>query len=1044
MWSNMQTHEQPVKQMTQRPRRTRPVCLMLAMLVCVGVAGAADTPIQAPPRTIFDVTALLEQFKPDPLKVENAKARLAQQPPEGADDATLARFYFDRARAADELGDARKRREDFSKAKEYVSGTVETWWVLDGLSAAETAVGNLRNVVEIRQQAAKIAGSPTRAIHDYARLVGDYLALGDRAVAIQQLDKLEQTFTTIKNSNRSGWFDNTYLSRVEQGRAYVAMATGKYALAEAQFRKSIKALEDYIELTPRIPESAGRTGAIAGQKQRREGLLISLSRAQIAQGNFFDAELTLREALKSALSERGANDVLAQAIVSAMAALLNDSGRFKESEVVLTNSLRILREIGVSQETATYLLARSRLTDTLVGQGRWKDALANHQVSLAALSADPVLSKRFQTSSVSAIIAMLHTGQIDEADVLLKEKAGESQQWLGADHRSTAEFLALQAVARAKQGKLDEALAIFRKTVPLLVSATTEQADSSALRSQRLALVFETYLSVLGRVRGTVIEQQAGISAADEGFLLSDGVRNQSTQQAVVASAIRAAASDPVIGGDIRRLQDLDQEQASLHKILRDLMNVPADQLLPKVIADMKARIAAIGEDKREQRSSIEKRFPAYSNLVSPRAPSIAEARESLRPGEALLNIFSTSAETYVWAFKKDGPVAFAVVPLNREQVGGMVTKLRSALDPGEVDIERALPRFDLDTGFELYSRLLTPVAAGWQGATSLLVAANGALGQLPLAVLPTQKSALAIRRGMFYTEYGEVPWLIRQMAVTQLPSVNALVVLRKLPAGRADRTPFIGFGDPLFGKEQIASSGSRRLRNLSIARTEPVTVAPATDLKPATTTTPDWVNYSKIPPLPDTRDEILSLAATLKADTTKDVFLGAEASKVNVKKLDLSRRRIVAFATHGLLPNDFPGVAEPSLALANPQDGNHGLLTLEEILGLKLDADWVVLSACNTAAGDGTAADAVSGLGRGFFYAGTRALLVTHWPVESVSARLLVTSLFDRQARDPALSRAQALRQSMLSLMGQDSGAFAYAHPLFWAPYALVGDGGE
>jgi CHAT domain-containing protein len=520
-------------------------------------------------------------------------------------------------------------------------------------------------------------------------------------------------------------------------------------------------------------------------------------------------------------------------------------------------------------------------------------------------------------------------------------------------------------------------------------------------------------------------------------------VRNHGTQQAVVASAIRAAASDPVIGGDIRRLQDLDQEQASLHKILRDLMNVPADQLLPKVIADMKARIAAIGEDKRVQRSSIEKRFPAYSNLVSPPAPSIAEARDSLRPGEALLNVFSTNVETYVWAFKKDGPVAFSVVPLTRDQISGKVAKLRSALDPGDVDIESALPRFDLDTGFELYNALLTPVAAGWQGATSLLVAANGALGQLPLAVLPTQESALAGRRGMPYTEYSDVPWLIRQMAVTQLPSVNALVVLRKLPAGRAERTPFIGFGDPLFGKEQIVSTGSRRLRNLSIARTEPLTAAPAPDVKPVATTTPDWVNYGKIPPLPDTREEMLSLAATLKADTTKDVFLGAEASKANVKKLDLSRRRIVAFATHGLLPNDFPGVAEPSLALANPQDGKHGLLTLEEILGLKLDADWVVLSACNTAAGDGTTADAVSGLGRGFFYAGTRALLVTHWPVESVSAKLLVTGLFDRQARDPALSRAQALRQSMLSLMQQNSGSFAYAHPLFWAPYALVGDGG-
>ena len=120
-------------------------------------------------------------------------------------------------------------------------------------------------------------------------------------------------------------------------------------------------------------------------------------------------------------------------------------------------------------------------------------------------------------------------------------------------------------------------------------------------------------------------------------------------------------------------------------------------------------------------------------------------------------------------------------------------------------------------------------------------------------------------------------------------------------------------------------------------------------------------------------------------------------------------------------------------------------LLTLDEILSLKLDADWVVLSACNTAAGDGTGAEAVSGLGRGFFYAGTRALLATHWPVESVSARLLVTETFEQQAQHPGMGRAQALRASMLALMGQQSSeGFSYAHPLFWAPYALFGDGGH
>ena len=135
---------------------------------------------------------------------------------------------------------------------------------------------------------------------------------------------------------------------------------------------------------------------------------------------------------------------------------------------------------------------------------------------------------------------------------------------------------------------------------------------------------------------------------------------------------------------------------------------------------------------------------------------------------------------------------------------------------------------------------------------------------------------------------------------------------------------------------------------------------------------------------------------------------------------------------------------------MANDPD-NDGLLTMGEIFGLKLDADWVVLSACNTGSGEGAGAEAVSGLGRAFFYAGTRALLVSNWPVETTSARALTSELFKLQAANDNLSRAEALRQSMFSLIegpgfvDPESGKtiFSYAHPIFWAPFSLIGDGG-
>jgi len=153
------------------------------------------------------------------------------------------------------------------------------------------------------------------------------------------------------------------------------------------------------------------------------------------------------------------------------------------------------------------------------------------------------------------------------------------------------------------------------------------------------------------------------------------------------------------------------------------------------------------------------------------------------------------------------------------------------------------------------------------------------------------------------------------------------------------------------------------------------------------------------------------------------------------------------------LVPGELNGLTQPALALSAPDvtgDAGDGLLTMEEILALRLDADWVVLSACNTGAGAGAGAEAASGLGRAFFYAGTRALLVTNWSVHSQSARDLTTDLFRRQATDPRLTRGEALRQASMTLAdgpgfkdAEGKTLFSYAHPIFWAPFTIIGDGG-
>jgi CHAT domain-containing protein len=205
------------------------------------------------------------------------------------------------------------------------------------------------------------------------------------------------------------------------------------------------------------------------------------------------------------------------------------------------------------------------------------------------------------------------------------------------------------------------------------------------------------------------------------------------------------------------------------------------------------------------------------------------------------------------------------------------------------------------------------------------------------------------------------------------------------------------------------------------------------------------YINYSKIPPLPETRDEVLALAKILNADPRQDLILGSEATRASVIKQSnsgqLAQKQVVVFATHGLLAGDLPNLNQPALAMAANKNTNESpLLTLEDVLSLKLNADWVVLSACNTAGADGKAEEALSGLARGFFYAGSRSLLVTHWSVESESAMQLTTQTFSAYKSQKNVRRAEALRQAMLAVMNTPQ----FSHPAYWAPYALVGEGGR
>ena len=305
---------------------------------------------------------------------------------------------------------------------------------------------------------------------------------------------------------------------------------------------------------------------------------------------------------------------------------------------------------------------------------------------------------------------------------------------------------------------------------------------------------------------------------------------------------------------------------------------------------------------------------------------------------------------------------------------------------------------------------------------------------------------------GPIFAGYRAVPWLARTHAVTHGAVGFGAAHLAPAAAGFAEAAEADRLRRSLVQRQAGRRGGGESSVQLAAADVQTRGIPLKRRAGPQTEGV-DSAGIGDLPRLPDTADELRSIALALEADPTKALHLGKEANEDFVKKTDLSGFKIVAFATHGLVPGELDGLDQPALALSAPSvagvEGD-GLLTMQEILSLKLDADWVVLSACNTGAGAGAGAEAASGLGRAFFYAGTRAILVTNWSVHSQSARELVTDLFRRQAADAKLSRGEALRQASMALMDgkgftDDKGetVFAYAHPLFWAPYSIIGDGG-
>jgi CHAT domain-containing protein/tetratricopeptide (TPR) repeat protein len=1001
----------------------------------------------APPRTIADITAILDQEKPDPARMAKLQADANAASPAHADRRAMARFYYQRAQARALLSRTADAIADSEKAIEYGGEYVnEVSRYEQFLSRQAQSAGNYKRALAIMTKQVdafenRVKANKGRLFLLNKRIASVHINMGELDRAEVFIKKNQALLIEARSWSGYPLFGSDWNAQVEDGRSNLLEARGQFEAAEIALRKAEAFHRDAFEKSARWPSRQ----PVEVWKAAFDDWAASQGRLEMRQGRLAEAEADIRRALLSRLKAVGKYHLTTTRIIAALGGVLVEQGRYVEAEKLARTVIEIYRSMGIAEDSRAVVSAFGQLADNMVLQQRWTEAAEIFAAIQRATEVwEPKRSAKFLLTP-GRIAALNNTGDVAAGIQTAQSLLARNTALFGEKHYDTGMAHGMLALGLSRAGRDAEAMAEFKLAVAVLMARSRESDDDdptvTAARDQWTALVVESYVALLARM---------GITAdsAGEAFKLIDAIRGRSVQRALTASGARASARNPAMAELMRREQDLEKQVGALLGLLNNVLALPPQERDETAVKGLQANIEKLRSARDAAKREIASRFREYASLVEPQPPTIEDIRAILRSDEAFLSFYFGRDHSFVWAVGKAGPAAFAAIAATAGDVDGKVLKLREALEPQATTIGD-IPPFDVALAHELYMLLLQPVEAGWRPAKSLIVATNGALGLLPLGLLPTGPSELNPAARPLFAGYRDVPWLARSHAATSVPSAAALRSLRLLPSGSDKRDRMIGFGDPFFSKQQASAA---------VQEDSPIQVAETTSRGLKRRAAPqtraiDSAQLGLLPRLPDTAEELKSIALALQADPSKVLYLGKAANEEAVKKTDLSKYRIIVFATHGLLPGELDGLRQPALALTAPEVAGvpgDGLLTMEEILALKLDADWVVLSACNTAAGAGAGAEAASGLARAFFYAGTRAVLVTNWSVDSDSARELVSELFLRQTADPKLTRGEALRQAMMALLDgkgftdpRGKTLFTYAHPLFWAPYTIIGDGG-
>ena len=1039
--------------------------LSLLLIGFVGLTLAAQNSEDevSVPKGIQDIVLLIKNSAVE-TKTRQADIKLlSEQASSNLANQEKYAFYYLQSLAAERLGRIDLRVDFLKKTLEFAKERTHQEFVIVGeLASAEMQIGNSKDAIErVKATIVKIPSNNWGQYLGYvANLSRIYAQIGDFEESEKYLRDANATLTAIRRGSNYSKYGFSWNRSFFNAQGELAFQKGRFLEAEVAFKKGIQVyeagMEDYEKTFLTAGDGLGvpglggnsNSGNPNSGKDALESSYIRLSETLLKLRKVNEAEYFAREALKKSLARTGKASLATSRGLRQLANVMLSRERNKDAIYLLDQSLKGLQEAGVTAESIQLAVTKKTMASALISDDRYSEALKIYSELESTVKTYPETGRFVDVNSPDRVLALIRTGDFSYAENTARSLVNQIESRTGKTSKETTQAKLLLASTLADQHKDEAAQMLFASSINDFIEQEREaSSDSEGISTKEkkfLAGYVESYLAVLSRA----FQKNPSPKLLNETFILGDLARSSNVQRALSASTARANITDLRLSKLVREEQDLNQQIVFLTKFSKELAMQPASEQSPQIQAKMKADIEQLRKDAKRATMLIGLDFPAYAELINPKPITLDKIRKTIKPNETLVTWFVGAKTSYVWAVNQQGDPLFKAIPIGQKDVRRNVSELRKALDAKVAYIDE-IPAFDFQLSSRIYDELFKPVQSAFAGKDTLVVVPHDDIGQLPLGVLTTTPFQLKGKPRNLFSNYKEAPFLIRQFAIVSSPSVTALNALRGLPEPKKDRLDFIGFGDPLFSTQQAKLEE----KQLAITATNGTQLAsrgvPLQLRNSPQTADVSSAQVSRLPRLPDTSDEILEISKLFNVKPDRDIFLQKRANLDQVLKVDMSNRKVVMFSTHGLMPGELDGLSQPALALTNPEVQNlkgDGLLKVDTILTMKLDADWVVLSACNTAAGEGEGAEALSGLGRAFFFAGARAILVSSWPVDSEASRKLMTDMFKHYVQDKGISKPRALQLASIRILDEGSpddkeANYSYAHPLFWGPFTMVGN---